>query len=345
MIFLLAVPLTLSTVHLQSSLSAYGRCSCNNNAHTSTHQNAGCDIKNDINFSPLSSHQYHCTTLSFHNTLLPPHVNQTSLTDSKSMKIIDELEQLIVYTKANKKALGNAFCAEVSKDSTKFMKELSESVRKNILHKLHEKKLSEESLKAIITAIPSALSVQSDETEHIPIQTLACDPDESSIHLEYWPRKASSMTLLGKEIRESCSYGERILISCYILLLTILNLMTMLPLLNIMSNTLCLDILKDLRESSILTVQDIGEHSFLSFATESEVSRQRFEYLSNLDPEALKMTHDDGTPFFHLVGYSKMCLCAALKYFPNELGLLFQWDRKGITTLESFLPVLEAKKR
>ena len=77
-------------------------------------------------------------------------------------EIIAELDLLVTHLKYNKDIIGNDFCKEVMKAGKKFLKELSESVRKNILHNLHEDKPTKERVNAIITALPSTLSVKDD---------------------------------------------------------------------------------------------------------------------------------------------------------------------------------------
>ena len=257
--------------------------------------------------------------------------------DKSCTESLDNLGHLIDVVRANKTILGHEFCAEVAKASTKFMKELSKSVGKNILHKIHEKKPSEESLRAIITAIPSALSVKDDDGL-FPIQSIIWNSWDATRYIALLAKEGKKYGVGGKGKRggllNKCPFSSQNILQ---------SLSTEyehdFPL---ESDGICLRVLNDLREAELLTVQDIRNHNLLFWAC-GEGSRQRFQYLSAWDPEALKMSLHNGGPLFHQMihidelGGIEMFLRVTLQHFPKELGLLFQRNNKGATTLEALI--------
>jgi hypothetical protein len=105
------------------------------------------------------------------------------------------------------------------------------------------------------------------------------------------------------------------------------------------SDQLYLDVMKKLRESKLLLREDIRDHDLLFWAGAPETP-MRFEYLAGWCPEGLK-THQFGwLPLIHAIidefeieSFSSF-LKTALRYHPNDLGVLFQMDRKGQTAFE-----------
>jgi len=104
----------------------------------------------------------------------------------------------------------------------------------------------------------------------------------------------------------------------------------------------CLDAMKRLRKCNLLRKEDIWQFDLLPGACNPSC-RQRFEYLVDWYSEALREYNNDGNLFFHKVidiSYAQeiehfaMMLKAGLKYYPEELGLLFQKNSDGKTACE-----------
>ena len=91
------------------------------------------------------------------------------------------------------------------------------------------------------------------------------------------------------------------------------------------SDSRCLDMLKRIRQSDLFNKEDIREYDLLYISCQ-QTSKERFEYLVDWDPEALKEYQHKGEQFLHAnTGeYLAMSLKAGLRYYPEELGFLFK---------------------
>ena len=102
---------------------------------------------------------------------------------------------------------------------------------------------------------------------------------------------------------------------------------------------LYLDAMKKLRESKLLLKEDIRDYDLLYHTCDPDAS-MRFEYLAGLCPEGLKTNKYNGLPITHAIIDELQIECfstflkAALKYHPNDPGLLFQKDDEGKTACE-----------
>jgi len=98
-------------------------------------------------------------------------------------------------------------------------------------------------------------------------------------------------------------------------------------------------VLKRLRESNLLCKEDIQQYN-LSFCSCHPTCNARFEYLVDLDPEALKDCKSTGYRLLHTaVGYAVidpfvMALKAGMQHFPEELAFLFHKNADGKTSRE-----------
>jgi hypothetical protein len=96
--------------------------------------------------------------------------------------------------------------------------------------------------------------------------------------------------------------------------------------------------LKRLKESNLFLKQDIQDYELLSWSCFT-ACHLRFDYLAEMDPEGLGEplihiiinTHESSTETFQLF------LTTALKYHPENIGLLFQKDYTGKTAFECAL--------
>ena len=137
------------------------------------------------------------------------------------------------------------------------MKELLKSVGKNILHKIHEMKdLSEESLKAIITAIPSALSVKDDDGL-FPIQSIIWNSWGATRYIALLAKEGEKYDVGGKGNRggilNKCPFSSQNLLQSFST-----EFEHDYPW---ESDRICLCVLNDLREAELLTDQDIRNHN------------------------------------------------------------------------------------
>jgi len=105
-------------------------------------------------------------------------------------------------------------------------------------------------------------------------------------------------------------------------------------------DSMCLTVMKRLRQSNLLTKEDI-KHFSLSSIRPNPRRKATFEYLVDWDPLSLKFRRK-GELCLHVAvrlksvgdGSFAMVLQAGLKHYPEELGLLFEKNRKGKTAWE-----------
>jgi len=105
-----------------------------------------------------------------------------------------------------------------------------------------------------------------------------------------------------------------------------------------------LQVLKELRESNLLRKEDIKEYSML-YSSCFSGAKERFKYLVDCDPQALKESVYNGKPLIHAVIDSifrgidefAMMVKAGHEHFPEDtdLGFLFKKDENGKTACES----------
>ena len=215
----------------------------------------------------------------------------------------------------------------------KFIKELSESVGWKILHKLHEVQPTEETLEAIITSLPSVLSVE-DDLGDIPIQTV-CYKYVGLLIREGVRYNVGGEGKRGGLLLEHHLYGANVLqVLVYVQGCKGVHLLE--------CDLKYKGVLEGLRKSGFLAAVDIIEYKLLYFSCLKE-SQLRFQYLSTMCPQGLSMIDEHcGSPIFHVVIMDyrstresmKLFLRAALEYFPYEVGLLFQKDKYNRTSLE-----------
>ena len=103
-------------------------------------------------------------------------------------------------------------------------------------------------------------------------------------------------------------------------------------------DSVCLDALNRLVESDLLKKEDIREYNLLCHACHPS-AKERFEYLVDWDPEALKKYDYEGNSLLHAtacvkIGSFAMALKAGMQYYPEELGFLFQKNSAGKTACE-----------
>jgi len=101
----------------------------------------------------------------------------------------------------------------------------------------------------------------------------------------------------------------------------------------------CLALLKYLRSVDLFQREDIKRYNLLAICCNSPRMRLRTQFLIDWDPSCLFNKRDNDTHLHHLAAYCcspsfKLVLNAALKYYPNDLGLLCVKNGKGKSVIE-----------
>jgi hypothetical protein len=91
-------------------------------------------------------------------------------------------------------------------------------------------------------------------------------------------------------------------------------------------DSVCLNVMKRLREMDLLKKEDINEYRLLSFSMHV-LAERRFEYLVDWDPAALKECYESSLG--NSINNFKLAIKAGIKYFPQDIGhLAFQYMAK-----------------
>jgi hypothetical protein len=195
------------------------------------------------------------------------------------------------------------------------------------LHNLHDHQPDEDTLQKIIDTVPSSLSYE-DINDEIPIQNALWSME--SVH--YVP-------LLAKEgVKHNVGGDDArggLLLGGYNVLEDLADQGA-----GIDADPLYLDVMKKLRESKLLLREDIQDYHLLYHACNPKTP-MRFEFLIDWCPEGLKTYQYRGLPLIHatiqyrhLIEWFSSFFKIALRYHPNDLGLLFQMDHEGQTACE-----------
>ena len=212
-----------------------------------------------------------------------------------------------------------------------------------ILHTLDVDKHSEDEVKTLITQFPSALShlhgyrLGDERIELLPIQGAMSlsrlNGGRSSIPFIPLLAEERDKYDIGGEgqrgglLAEDPRGGRTVLKN-----LAIINC----------CDSVCLDVLKRLRQSNLLKKEDIRQYDLLWSSCIPE-GTERFEYLVDWDPKALKECQYQGNPLLHrvIVAWGSnidssftLMLKAGLKHYPEELGFLFQKNGIGETAFQ-----------
>jgi hypothetical protein len=194
------------------------------------------------------------------------------------------------------------------------------------MHNLHQHQPDEDTLQKIIDNVPSSLSHEDDDG-WLPIR-LAALYKESVHYVPLLAKEGVKHNVGGDDARggllgdynvlEDLAYDGG----------------------HIDYDPLYLDIMKKLRESKLLLREDIRDHDLLYYACRPD-SPMRFEFLADWCPEGMKTyTWSAEIPLIHgiiehcPIKCFSMFLKTALRYHPNDLGLLFLKDSKGQTACE-----------
>jgi hypothetical protein len=218
------------------------------------------------------------------------------------------------------------------------MKHVSDRTGKYLhnLCKLGDKNPDEDTLQKIIDNVPSSLSYE-DADGWLPIFSAVRSKDS----IQYLPLLAKEGVkhnvggddarggLLGNDARGGLIGDDNVLYRLAFVNGDIEN-----------AELLYLDVMKQLRKSNLLLREDIQDHDLFYWACQP-LAPPRFEFLAGWCPEGLKTYRYRGLPIIHAIIEYCSCsfslstfLMAALRYHPNDLGLLFLKDDEGQTACE-----------
>jgi len=207
------------------------------------------------------------------------------------------------------------------------------------LQKKKKKKPSEKILKKMIDAVPSSLSYEN-EDGWLPIQSTAWFL-ASTPCIPYLATEGVRHNVGGADKRGGLLVRHPVdntRINLLQLLAKVAKKTNPVP-----DDTLCLNVLKTLKESNLLLKQDIQDYNLLASSCRIE-GQLRFDYLAEMDLEGLKHHRYQGETIIHVIINAcdstenlELFLTTALKHHPEDIGLLFQKNDKGKTAFECAL--------
>ena len=272
------------------------------------------------------------------------------------MDAIDDLYLTISALRDERHTLDSAYIVTVSKLAEKMMKALSKTTSEYLHNLFLNENVSSchSSIKKMISVVPSSLSYKN-EKGMLPIQRIAAAPRPTmniGLLMNMQPLVPYIPLLASEGIRYNVGGGgdkrggllvEYPSTSCSSDRINVLQMLVFarknIAPKNYCGNAImtcanfdreCLKALKALQEANLFFKQDLQKYNLLFWSCLSAGSRSRFEYLAQIDPIGLKNHRYEGKPILHAV-IEKMTptevqifISAALKYFPNDVGLLFQ---------------------
>ena len=197
----------------------------------------------------------------------------------------------------------------------------------NFLHNLDADEHTEDEVKTLINAFPSALSHIHDYNENdeeyddemLPIQAAACWNPHGRNAISFVP-------LLAEEGMKRNIGGERQRGGLLVEDNNECNVVENLAVRAAYFDSMYLDVFKRLRKSGLFRKEDIRRYKLLHLACAPR-AKERFEYLVDWNPKNLKEHLYEGEPLLHHnsddIDNFAMALKAGMKYYPEDLGLLF----------------------
>ena len=256
------------------------------------------------------------------------------------MDSIDELYNTLGALRSEQKSLDPEYLNAVQDLSKKMMEGLSKTTGE-YLHNLHTKKPSGETLEMMIDAVPSSLSHENGKGQ-LPVQKAVWSADS----IPYIPLLAFEgvrHNVGGTGKRGGLLVGHSVDNKRTNVLELLANLQRKSNSEPYVYDTLCLNVLKGLKESNLFLKQDIQDYNLLTSSCRTPC-QLRFDYLAEMDPEGLKKRRKNGRTRIHTIINSsdssenfQLFLTTALKHHPEDIGLLFQRDDTGKTAFECAL--------
>jgi len=218
--------------------------------------------------------------------------------------------------------LDKRYYADLEEIVNKAMKQVSDRTGEYV-HNLREHMPDEDTLQKIIDNVPSCLCYWT-EYGYLPIQSAA--QYKESVHF---------VPLLAKEGIKHKVGGDNGRGGLLVSYRHVLH--------QLVSNdgddthdTVYLNAMMELRESNLLRKKDIKDYDLLYMACNPDL-KSRFGFLADWCREGLKTHTHGGLPIIHGIIDDCNIKCfsvfleASLKYYPNDLGVLFQKDSEGQT--------------
>jgi hypothetical protein len=197
------------------------------------------------------------------------------------------------------------------------------------LHRLKTSKPSEDTVKQMVVGIPSSLSYKHDTSQMLPVQ-LAVWNIHSIKYLPILAKEGIKHNVGGRVKRGGLLVADPWFDH---------NQNTLQLLVNIGStsnaipfDTACLNAMKELRKAGLLVKTDVKEILHLACRPKA---RMRFEYLAEWESDSLLTGTRSGLPYAHHIIHKHrlasftMYLRTCLKYYPRQIGCLFQKDNNG----------------
>jgi hypothetical protein len=224
------------------------------------------------------------------------------------------------------------FFNDINKFATTMMNGCTQATGK-ALHRLKTSKPSEGTVKQMVEGIPSSLSYKCAADQLLPVQSAVWNRNS----IKYLP-------ILAKEgIKHNVGGIDK---RGGLLVtdpgsdhnLTTLRLLANIGLTSnaIPFDTACLNAMKELRKADLLVKTDVKDLLYLACRP---AVKMRFEYLAEWESDSLMTGTHEGLPYVHHVIEDQclatftMYLRASLKYYPRQIGCLFQKDSDGKTSI------------
>ena len=254
-----------------------------------------------------------------------------------SEEFIDTFYHSISDLHSARKSLNKEYSAELVEILQRAANDISNHTGK-FLHKLHEKKPDEDTLKKMISASPSSLSYEN-EIGDLPICTAAL----SMATVRYVPflaKEGVKHKVGGDDGRGGLLVqGEDGWNTFELLAIRFLPIGKRPE--HVQMDKAYADVMKELKDASLLTKDDIKNYGLLYHTCNAYNFKQRFEFLCDWCPEGLKYhQYNDHLIIHAIIEYHNsikslaMFLKATMKHHTNEVGLLFQTDSNGIVACQ-----------
>jgi hypothetical protein len=280
----------------------------------------------------LYSTQLNSTAVSLSQT--PTHIMSASEDD-----IVDEFFKTIGTIQSIKGSLDDVFYDGIKEILNKAKKELTVHTGE-YLHDLKNKIPDKETLQKMIAAVPKSLS-HPNKHGQLPIQS-AVWGDHSVGYVPLLAKEGITHQVGGHDNRGGLLVGDPRVNGRVNVLQVLANIIIKNYTNPVATDTAHLNTMMELRESNLLLKEDIQEYHLLYYACWPGC-QLRFDYFADWDAQGLKHHQFDGLPIIHAlikgrsnlpIEHFKVFFKAALKHYPQDLGLLFQKDSDGKTACE-----------
>jgi hypothetical protein len=261
----------------------------------------------------------------------------TRIMSASEDDIVDEFFKTIGTIQSMKDSLDNAYYNGIKEILNKANEELTVHTGE-YLHHLKNNKPDKETLQKMIAVVPLALS-HTNFRGQLPIHSAAW----SRYSVEYVPLLAKEG--ITHQVGGHDNRGGLLVVDPRTNRRK--NVLQLLANMENDTNPVAYDTayrktMMELRQSNLLLKEDIQEFDLLYHAC-GPGSQLRFDYFADWDAQGLKNHQHGGLPIIHALikGWAieqfKVFFKAALKHYPENIGLLFQKDNDGKTACERAL--------